>query len=195
MSTALSKSQIEKLGNTLVYLSKQVGDFGKTKALKLLFLLEENSIKKYGVPFFGFDFKVWQYGPVVETVYNELNDPNAPLLNKFIKRADYNPDEFDAVSDFNDDEFSNNDLTILNEVVNFARHKTAYDLVQITHGKNSLWRAAAEENNVLEQFKNKTLTVTDIPIDFSKLLEKESYLFGRYEDSLEFIQFNNSLKY
>lgn len=56
MSTSLKKNQIDKLGHTLIYLSKGVGDFGKTKILKLLFLIEEKSIKEFGVPFFGFDF-------------------------------------------------------------------------------------------------------------------------------------------
>ncbi|MEO8108784.1 MAG: hypothetical protein ABI594_02075 [Ginsengibacter sp.] len=61
MPTTLNKYQLDKLGDTLIYLSNNVGDFAKTKILKLLFLLEEKSIRDFGVPFFGFDFKVWKF--------------------------------------------------------------------------------------------------------------------------------------
>ena len=45
---AFNKDQIDKIGNTIIFLSKNMGDLNKTKILKLLFLLEEASIKKYG---------------------------------------------------------------------------------------------------------------------------------------------------
>ena len=193
MPDTLNKYQFDKLGNTVVFLAKNVGDFGKTKALKLLFLLEETSIKKYGVPFFGFNFKVWQFGPVVGEVYNDLNNRDLPLLSKYIKRVEANTDEFEAVVEFNDDEFSNNDISFMNEIVSFARNKNATDLVNFTHGKGSLWLKAAEENNLLEGFEKKTVTTTDILIDFSSLVKDDDYLKERYESSLEFIQFNNLL--
>lgn len=194
MPNNLNINQIDKLGNTLIYLANNVGDFGKTKALKLLFLIEEKSIQTFGVPFFGFDFKVWQYGPVVEPVYEALHNKETTLLDSYIKRADYNPDEFDSVAEFNDDEFSNNDLQIINEIVNFAKHKTAYDLVQITHGDGSLWKNAAIQHDLLKGFEKKTITTSDILIDFSNLFEKESYLYERYENSIEFLKFTNTLK-
>jgi len=194
MPTNLNQNQVDKLGNTLIYLANNVGDFGITKALKLLFILEENSIQTFGVPFFGFDFKVWQYGPVIQPVYEAFKNTNMPLLNAYVKRADYNPDEFEAVAEFNDDEFSANDIEMIKKIVLFARHKTAHDLVKITHGDGSLWKNAAIENNLLDGFNKKTIATSDVIIDFSTLLEKGSYLYERYKDSIEFIQFTNTLK-
>jgi uncharacterized phage-associated protein len=194
MPSTLNKYQFDKLGNTLIYFATNVGDFGKTKALKLLFLLEEKSIKNLGIPFFGFDFKVWQFGPVVDEVYNDLNNRDLPLLSQYIKRIEANTDEFEAVAEFNDDEFSNNDIDLMKQIVAFARNKTATDLVKITHGKNSLWLKAAEENNLIEGFENKTITTTDINIDFLCLVKDDNYLKERYESSLEYLQFNNLLK-
>ena len=192
-STTLSKSQIEKLGNTLIYLSENVGDFGKTKALKLLFLLEQKSIKNLGVPFFGFDFKVWQFGPVVEEVFNDLSDVENSLLRSYIKRASWNPDEFVAIANFNDDEFSINDIELMSDIAKFAKHKTAKDLVGITHGKNSLWLKAVEENNLSEKFAKKDITKTNISIDFSSILE-DDYLKERYENALDYLELSNHLK-
>jgi uncharacterized phage-associated protein len=194
MSAELNKYQIDKLGNALIYLSNNVGDFGKTKALKLLFLLEEKSVKEFGVPFFGFDFEVWQFGPVVSPIYNDLNSRDIPLLKQYIQRVEANTDEFEAIAEFNDDEFSNNDIFILNEVVKFSRNKTAADLVAITHGKDSLWLKAAEENSLLKGFEDRTITYSKVVIDFSSLLEDNSYLKDRYKSSIEYLQFNNQLK-
>ena len=194
MSTTLNKFQIDKLGNTLIYLSKNVGDFGKTKILKLLFLLEEKSIKDFGVPFFGFDFEVWQYGPVVEQIFEDLNGTHNPFLNSYIQRASWNPDEFEAIAEFNDDEFSNNDIYLMEKIINLARHKTAKNLVDITYGEGSLWRKTAKENGVLDKFEAKTLTKTNILIDFTTVLENDGYLKERYEGALDFLQFTKQIK-
>lgn len=192
MPNPLTKSQINKLGNTMVYLSNNVGEFGITKALKLLFLLEENSIKEFGVPFFGFEFQVWQFGPVVAPIYTELDEGPKDLLINFIKKTPYgNEYLFEAKVEFSDNEFSENDFTILKGIVQFARHKTAIDLVEFTHGPNSLWRKTATDNNVIEQLDNKELTVTNIPIDFSPLFKNDEFLKSRYEDYLDFQKFNH----
>lgn len=195
MPNPITISQLDKLGNTLIYLSKNVGDFNKTKALKLLFLLEENSIKEFGVPFFGFDFKVWKFGPVLEDVYQDLDKPEVPLLNKFIRRVKANREEFEPVSEFNDDEFSNNDLHILEYIVNFARHKKAENLVAYTHRPGSLWDKKVKEYNLKQKFDRNELITTQILIDFSSLFtENEEYLKERYEASLDFLKFHNQLK-
>lgn len=48
---AFTRDQVDKIGNTIIYLSTKIPDLNKTKILKILFLLEEASIKKYGYPF------------------------------------------------------------------------------------------------------------------------------------------------
>ncbi|MFP5040488.1 Panacea domain-containing protein [Parasediminibacterium sp. JCM 36343] len=192
-ANAYIDEQIEKLGNTLVYLANNVGEFNKTKALKLLFLLEENSIEEFGVPFFGFDFKVWQFGPVVPLVYNDFNE-ELKILSKYIKVVSPSIEEYEAIAEFDDGEFSDNDLYLLDRIKNFARHKTATDLVNHTHKKGSLWQNAVDENNLKESFENKTLKTTDISIDFFTLVKNDQYLKERYQSSLEYIQFNNYLK-
>ena len=191
-TNAYTEQQIEKLGNALVYLATNVGEFNKTKALKLLFLLEENSIKNFGVPFFGFDFKVWQFGPVVPLVYNDFQK-GLKILGKYIKKVDPNIDEYEAVSEFCDDEFSDNDIFLLQDVVQFSKHKTAKNLVDFTHKKGSLWQYSVFENKLQEKF-NTGLTTTDISINFSSLVEGNKYLTDRYQSSIEYFEFNKSLK-
>lgn len=189
----LSKSQIEKLGNTLIFLSNGVGKFGRTKALKIIFLLEENSLKSFGIPFFGFNFKLWQFGPVEESVYNELcNEDGLNQLKNYIKKVPYG-DSFllEPIKEFNDDEFSQNDLDLLKSMVKFSKHKTAKDFVRYTHGKESLWRNTALQNGLLEKLEKREISKTDIDIDFYPLFKKDEFLKERYQDFLEFQKFNN----
>ncbi|HUB59364.1 MAG TPA: type II toxin-antitoxin system antitoxin SocA domain-containing protein [Puia sp.] len=64
-----TKEQIDKIGNTIIYLSQHIRDLTKTKILKILFLLEEASIKRSGQPFIGIDFQLWKLGPVAKDIF------------------------------------------------------------------------------------------------------------------------------
>lgn len=55
----LSEEQIDKIGNSIIYFSQKIEDLSKTKVLKLLYILEELSIKKSGIPFFNLKYKLW----------------------------------------------------------------------------------------------------------------------------------------
>ena len=194
MANSFTTQQIDKLGNALIYLSKNVGDFNKTKILKLLFLLEESSIKKFGHPFFGFDFQLWKFGPVLNDVYIDLSEDGLPLLKDYIKRIDLNKSEFEAAKDFNDDEFSDNDINLMDTIINFARNKTAKDLVDHTHTDKSLWKQSAINCGIFEQLEAQKTPSTNYLIDFSLLFEDNSFLKVRYEGSKNNLQFINNLK-
>lgn len=194
MPGALTNHQINKLGNALIYLAKGVSELTKTKILKLLFLLEEASIKKYGYPFFGFNFQIWKHGPVLKEVYIDLSDDSLSLLKGYIQRAEYDSKEFLAAKEFSDDEFSDNDIQLMDIIIKFAKHKTAADLVKYTHGDNSLWKRSAIKNNVLDQLETGFLNSTDYIIDFSLLFEENNYFKEKYEHALENMEFINHLK-
>lgn len=59
-----SEANKDKLGNALIYMAERVPDLSKTKALKLLYLMEERMVLIYHVPFLGIPYEVWQAGPV-----------------------------------------------------------------------------------------------------------------------------------
>lgn len=193
MPEELSIEQIDKIGNTVIYLSTRVGELARTKLLKILFLTEEKSIKDFGRPFFGLDFKVWQFGPVVEPVYNEITNEVHIFKDYFTKNQF---DEFEAVKKFNDDEFSNNDIKLLDDMVNFSRHKIAKDFVRITHAPGSLWTKTAKKYGVYEDLEYGDLTKTDYSIDFLMLFEKEpdSFVAEKYKASIENSLFSRNFK-
>ena len=194
MQNHLTHQQIQKLGNTLVFLADNVGELSKTKILKLLFLLEESSIKRFGYPFFGLNFQIWKLGPVLKEVYIDLSEEAPNLLKDFIEKDPHDNKLYKAKGQFNDDQFSDNDIYLLEKIKDFARHKTAKDLIDYTHDENSLWRKSAIKNGILQELESAEINSTEYVIDFSLLFENDETLRERYLESLESLEFINHLK-
>lgn len=191
---AFTKDQIEKIGNTIIYLCKEIPNINKTKILKILFLLEEASIKKYCQPFFGVDFQLWQHGPVIKDIFIDFaEENNFELLKSFIKKDASG--HFVPKIEFNDDQFSDNDILLLEKTIAYAKPLTAKRLVDITHSQNSLWRKSAIKHGVLEILEKKLKTSTESTIDFSLLFEEDNNNKELFIDKLESLEFINQLKY
>lgn len=62
----------DKIGNLLNYMSNKIPNLTMTKALKLLYLIDDTAYKRTGVSVTWLDYKVWKMGPVAEELYNEL---------------------------------------------------------------------------------------------------------------------------
>jgi len=191
---AFTKDQINKIGNTIIYLSREMTDLNKTKILKILYLLEEASIKKYGYPFFGIDFQIWKLGPVVKDIFIDLSEEKPVLLADYIMKDEQNPGVFKSCKEFNDDEFSDNDLDLLRIIADFAKDKSAALLVDCTHSPNSLWRKSAIKNGVLEMLENEQRNSTEHNVDFSLLFENNPYMLERFMEINENIEFSKHLK-
>ena len=119
----LIKGTVEKIGNTIIYLSQHVFDLNRTKIFQTLFLLEEASWKKFARPVFDIDFQLWKMGPVAKDIYIDLSEDKLFLLADFIKRAVAIRCAFTAGNRFNDDQFSENDMYILKAVSKFVKPK------------------------------------------------------------------------
>lgn len=188
-----TRSQIEKMGNAIVYLATHIPDVNKTKLLKLLYVIEEIAIKKYGFPFFNIRFDVWKFGPVSKDLYVEFSD-SPDLLAKFI--------EIDKTADttfirpivaFDDDEFSDNDMALLDYVATTFKNITAKQLVNLTHRKHAPWYQTALKHGLHERFALGQINSTNIEIDFSTLFEDEKFK-AFYLENKELLAFNNHLK-
>ena len=173
--------QVEKIGNTVVYLSQKIPTLNKTKLLKLLYILDEISIKKTGIPFLNLKYKVWKSGPVPEELFIELSS-QLNILENFIEKNNADGVVFiKPITDFNDDEFSLNDIELMDNIIKNFGNKSANDLKEYTHRENSPWYNTAKENNVLDLLENESINSTDFIIDMGQLiahddLKKEIYL-------------------
>lgn len=148
--------------------------------LKLLYIMESTMVRKYHVPFLAIPYEVWKWGPVQKDLFADLSD-NLFLMKDYIS-AYFSEDRkyFRAKAEFNDDEFSQLEIGVMDEVLEEYGKKTVQQLESILHQPNSLWYRAAEKNNVLSSFSDGTCNNTDIKIDFSDLLsspeDKEEYI-------------------
>lgn len=181
----LSDTQLDKIGNAIIFLSEQIPDLSKTKALKLIYILDELSIKKSGIPFFNLKYKVWKFGPVSEEIFIDLSS-EANLLKNYIERTTEDGSNIiKPKAKFNNDEFSHNDIDLLKLVVFEYGDKTAKELVKYTHRKNAPWHKTATENFVLELLEKEIINNTDFLIDMSSLINHDKRKKAVYEDYLE----------
>lgn len=191
-----TREQIDKIGNTIIYFSRHMADLTKSKILKILFLLEEASIKRTGQPFIGIDFQLWKLGPVAKDIFIDLSTEESPSLlkNYILRDATDDKTTFRAKVPFNNDEFSENDIKLMDVIIEFVKDKPASYLVKHTHGSASLWRKSALQYGVLELLENELVNSTEYEVDFSLLFPKPTYLSERFEDSKENLEFIRNLK-
>lgn len=189
-----SKDQLDKIGNTIVYLASNIKPLYKTKVLKLLYLLDEFSIKRYGIPFLNLEYKVWQAGPVCSDIFLELDD-KPYLLEEYISLiCENNTTRVEPIKKFSDDEFSDTDLQLLNEMVHKWGKMPAEDLVNLTHRETAPWYKTAKENGLLELFENKVTNTSDVVIDMSELIKGDEAKENLYSEYQEYNKVASSLK-
>lgn len=188
-----SDEQLERLGNTIIYLETKIRPLYKTKLLKLIYLLDELSTARCGIPFLGLDYKLWQAGPVNSDLYEELNRPY--LLESFIElKQDDQGTKVIGRKQFNNDEFSEMDINLLNEIANRYKTTPAEQLVEITHRKSAPWYIIAKENNLLEAFSERKINTTDIPVDLTLLIKNDLSKMAMYQENIEVQNFSKFLR-
>jgi uncharacterized phage-associated protein len=195
-----TKDEINKIGNTIVYLAQNIPNLSKTKLLKLLYLLDEASVKEFAVPFLNLEYYVWQAGPVATEIFGEISqESESSILDQFLRLRFQEINQRFAIfiepkKDFDDSEFSDNDVEILERFCQKFRDITAEQLVEITHRKNTLWYQIALKNNLLRDFETKRKTTSNYKIDLSELLNDVPEKKAFYQEQLSFIDFSKNFK-
>lgn len=178
-----NSEQLEKIGNAVVYLADRIPNLSKTKLLKLLYILDEISIKKSGIPILNLKYKVWKFGPVSEELFIDLSS-EPKLLEKFINR-DSRGDFIVSKVKFSEDEFSENDIELMDFVVEKYGNKTAKELISYTHRVNAPWYNVAKENAVLELLESEVINSTEYLIDMSMVVSHDVRKLEMYSEYLE----------
>ncbi len=161
-----SKSDKRKVGNALIYaINHSDTPVNKTKLLKLLYLMEETMARVYHAPFLSLPYEVWQYGAVQKDLYAELSNDCSTILSEYVG-VDANGN-FVAKQAFDDEEFSDEELEMMQTVMAKYGNKIAHQLVDLLHKRGSLWYKTSEQNGVLQSFKNKQATTSPFTIDFT----------------------------
>jgi len=179
---SLKSNQLEKIGNAVVFLSERIKNLSKTKLLKLLYILDEISIKKSGLPFFNLQYKVWKFGPVSEELFIDLSTETS-LLKKFIQKdSEEGVNYIKPKIEFNDDEFSDNDIDLMNYVIDKFGNQSAKELVAYTHRVNSPWHNTAKNYNVIDLLEQEIINNTEYVIDMRQLIAHDERKLEIYSD-------------
>lgn len=181
----------QKLGNTIVYIARKKSNLSKTQLLRLLYLMEERMALKYHIPFIGIPFEVWQIGPVAKDVFVDLSD-SPYLLKNFVKTDFKDGGTFiEAIADFDDNEFSECEIEMMDEILAKYGNMTASDLVSESHKEGTLWYRTAVRTGLLEAFNKYECNNSDQQIDFTE--EMTDCAAEDYRESLNIRQTANLL--
>lgn len=163
----LSEATKQKLGNAILYILNHTSSVSKTKLLKLLYLMEERMALKYHTPFIGIPFEVWQAGPVAKDVFVDLSD-GPFLLKDFIKIEFKEGATFiKPIANFDDNEFSECEIEMMDEVLSKYGNMTASELVLETHKEGTLWHRTALRTGLLDAFNKHECNNSEQQINFA----------------------------
>lgn len=196
----------DKIGNVLNYFASQIDYLSMTKTLKLLYILDETSIKETGTPVTWLDYKVWENGPVAIDVYNEIKHQEVfcyqgkelsllqsiQLEKKF--NADRNSEEvyLKPNGSFNESIFNRYELNLLKTIVFKYGNWNATELINFLHEEGSLWHKMVSEHNLKDHFEQ-IGKITNHSIEFNDLLENNPILQMAAKSSFEALSFQESI--
>ena len=194
----------EKIGQILNYFALNIDHLSMTKSLKLLYILDETSIKETGTLFTWLDYKVWEMGPVAIDVYNEIKREEITWYKgKELKSTEYvnidcvqKPDREEiyltSKSEFDESVFNQYELDLLNMTVFKFGNWNASELITYLHEEGSLWHKMVKNHNLEEHFKNYS-KITNHSIEFTELIEEDELLMMAYQSAVDYFQFKDSL--
>lgn len=161
-----SDAQIDKIGHLLVYITDKLGATSKTKLLKLVYIIEEEYIKKAGVSLTPLSFTHLPLGPVSTFINNQISKNRTPLNQYVHIEREGTLRSITPKIQFVDDEFSEFDLEIIDSVLNKFGKLSATELISYTHREGSIWKKMQDQFSGTPPNGHKTF-------DMSLLLEDD----------------------
>lgn len=196
----------DKISNVLNYFASQIDYLSMTKTLKLLYILDETSIKETGTPITWLDYKVWENGPVAIDVYNEIKHQEVfcyqgkelSLLHSIQLEKKFNTDRnseevfLKPNGDFDKTIFNRYELNLLETIVFKYGNWNATELINFLHEEGSLWHKMVSEHNLINHFQQIGKR-TNHSIEFNDLLENNPILQMAAKSSFEALSFQESI--
>lgn len=188
-----------KIGNLLSYLGTRIPNLNMTKALKLLYLIDETSYMRTGVPVTWLDYKVWEMGPVAEELYNELRfghsfvqNGEAINLEQFIETRKTNGKGQMQITihpkkDFDLSAFSIFEKELINNVIDRFGSYSSKQLIELLHEEDTLWHQYVSDHNLQLNFRVYGKK-SNHSIDFAALIKDDPFLQMSAQSAFESMQ-------
>ncbi len=187
-----TKINKDKIGNLLVKITTDLEVVYHTKLLKLLYIIDELSIERYGYPITWLDYKVWKLGPVSPVIYDDIKFEGNEYSEFIIPVADERGKRVIPRKGFEDLDFSDAELKLIDEVLSVYGKKNSEELVAFTHKENGLWKKIVDSKGG-EDVLFDEVNVTPYSIDFTELIKEDNEKQSIYNNALENLEFYASL--
>ncbi len=186
---SISPVHFTRVGQVLNYIAaKYVPYLYFTKLVKLLFLIDEESVKLYGVPITWLEYNVFDKGPLPGRLW--LNIPKGD--NDFLDFISVQEDEYGYKvlpnGKYELSEFTNFEISTIDATLEKYGQYSVEELIEITHREDGLWSKLVKEKNI-------EFTESDASpyiIDFRDLIKKEKIKLHRFDMAIREIKFLES---
>lgn len=181
----------EKNGALLAYIAEKTPEIHLRKLLKIVYLIDEKFMEERGFPLTWFNYFAWEKGPVAPEVYAvkvgafseyvicKKNKENKNIVTPVLQHDYLIGKQMEAYSQY--------EKEIIDSVIDDYCDKTADELSDITHQKNTLWSKIVKEKNV--KFVDGK---SDVEIPLNSLNDGDEEKTTVYEEALDYMQFCNS---
>lgn len=146
------QANANKIGALLEYVCSQMPHLQLRKLLKVIYLIDEKSVRKRAIPLTWLDYYVWQKGPVAPSVYAVKNGDFAEFLSCSKDADDKWYVSAKKTNSFAIDQdmkaFSEYEMDIINSVIAYCKNKSADELTDETHSEDSLWSKAVSKYHI-----------------------------------------------
>lgn len=138
----------EKLVDAIIFFASHTKYCGKTKLIKLLYLLDFEHFRQTGKSVTGLDYFAWELGPVPVKVYQDLDEPPEDLREAVeivpTRVIDFFRLEVHPKRAFDADNFTKRELGIMETLAQRFRDDQSRPMVNVTHDERGPWAAVWE---------------------------------------------------
>ncbi len=171
-----------KIGNLLAYISSNVKDVNLRKLIKLVYLIDEESVCTRGLAVTWLTYYAWEKGPVAPCIYEikeggkgfsqyihvHRNSENKVIITPAIQKTEC------AL------QFSKKELKLIDAVLNKYGKLSADELSEITHKPGGLW------NMIVMKYHPLFLDGrSDIKLNMADLIKGDEEKTGVFQDAYE----------
>jgi uncharacterized phage-associated protein len=196
-----------KISNILAYMAVETEALYMTKALKLLYIIDETAVRQSGSPITWLDYKVWKMGPVAPEIYNELRYNQCVTYDKIIfnlsdsiavqhvqnnKSSNQIDVRISAKKQADFSRFSDFEKEIITSVIGQFGALNSQQLIDLLHEQGSLWDKIVSQFKLEEHFKLRGNT-SDYSIDFVDLIEDDAFLKLAAQSAYDSLSFQDNL--
>ncbi len=185
----------DKIGNLLIYLAENVDKLYKTKALKLLYIIDETAIKTYGVPITWLEYKAWVHGPVAEDIFDNVNNiENSPFKEYIsVEKPSKNNSIIIANKKFDDGEFSDAEMNLIDTIIKEYGNYSGNKLEELLHQKDTLWHRTVNTHNLDLLFSLQN-GKSNYVLELATLLDGDKMKQSIYKAAFDALEFHQSLR-